>query len=102
MAHVGNRRRGPSRGLTFGLADLRDSLAGITSFPVSWPVVFLLIVAEEREEISRGIAAGLSARTIAGRISRPSSTVSTCPGHKNSNESGYHVDGLVTSVGGLA
>ena len=31
---------------------------------------------EEREEISRGIAAGLSARTIAGRISRSSSTVS--------------------------
>jgi IS30 family transposase len=31
---------------------------------------------EEREEISRGIAAGLSARTIAGRTSRPSSTVS--------------------------
>src|SRR6202008_3407720 len=30
----------------------------------------------EREEISRGIAAGLSARTIAGRIDRPSSTVS--------------------------
>jgi IS30 family transposase len=30
----------------------------------------------EREEISRGIAAGLSARTIAGRIGRPSSTVS--------------------------
>ena len=31
---------------------------------------------DEREEISRGIAAGLSARTIAGRIDRPSSTVS--------------------------
>ena len=31
---------------------------------------------EEREEISRGIAAGLSARTIARRIDRPSSTVS--------------------------
>ena len=31
---------------------------------------------DEREEISRGIAAGLSARAIAGRISRPSSTVS--------------------------
>ena len=31
---------------------------------------------DEREEISRGIAAGLSARTIAGRINRPSSTVS--------------------------
>jgi IS30 family transposase len=31
---------------------------------------------EEREEISRGIAAGLSARVIAGRIDRPSSTVS--------------------------
>jgi IS30 family transposase len=30
----------------------------------------------DREEISRGIAAGLSARTIAGRIDRPSSTVS--------------------------
>ena len=30
----------------------------------------------EREEISRGIAAGLSARSIAGRIGRPSSTVS--------------------------
>ena len=30
----------------------------------------------EREEISRGIAAGLSARSIAGRIERPSSTVS--------------------------
>jgi Helix-turn-helix domain len=30
----------------------------------------------EREEISRGIAAGLSARSIAGRIDRPSSTVS--------------------------
>ena len=30
----------------------------------------------EREEISRGIAAGLSARTIARRINRPSSTVS--------------------------
>jgi len=30
----------------------------------------------EREEISRGIAAGLSARTIARRIDRPSSTVS--------------------------
>jgi hypothetical protein len=31
---------------------------------------------EEREEISRGVAAGLSARMIAGRIDRPSSTVS--------------------------
>ena len=31
---------------------------------------------DEREEISRGIAAGLSARTIARRINRPSSTVS--------------------------
>ena len=31
---------------------------------------------DEREEISRGIAAGLSARAIAGRIDRPSSTVS--------------------------
>jgi IS30 family transposase len=31
---------------------------------------------EEREEISRGIAAGLSARMIAERIDRPSSTVS--------------------------
>jgi IS30 family transposase len=31
---------------------------------------------DEREEISRGIAAGLSARAIAGRINRPSSTVS--------------------------
>src|ERR1700738_35957 len=31
---------------------------------------------DDREEISRGIAAGLSARTIAGRINRPSSTVS--------------------------
>ena len=30
----------------------------------------------EREEISRGIAAGLTARTIASRIGRPSSTVS--------------------------
>lgn len=30
----------------------------------------------EREEISRGIAAGLSARSIAGRIGRSSSTVS--------------------------
>ena len=30
----------------------------------------------EREEISRGIAAGLSARSIAGRLDRPSSTVS--------------------------
>jgi IS30 family transposase len=31
---------------------------------------------EEREEISRGMAAGLSARAIAGCINRPSSTVS--------------------------
>ena len=31
---------------------------------------------DEREEISRGIAAGLSARAIAGCISRPASTVS--------------------------
>jgi IS30 family transposase len=31
---------------------------------------------DEREEISRGIAAGVSARAIAGRINRPSSTVS--------------------------
>src|ERR1700682_4407628 len=30
----------------------------------------------EREEISGGIAAGLSARSIAGRINRPSSTIS--------------------------
>jgi IS30 family transposase len=30
----------------------------------------------EREEISRGIAAGLTARSIAGRIGRPSSTLS--------------------------
>jgi hypothetical protein len=30
----------------------------------------------DREEISRGIAAGLSARSIAGRIDRPSSTIS--------------------------
>src|ERR1700694_5123672 len=30
----------------------------------------------DREEISRGIAAGLSARSIAGRVDRPSSTVS--------------------------
>jgi len=30
----------------------------------------------EREEISRGIAAGVTARSIAARIGRPSSTVS--------------------------
>ena len=34
------------------------------------------LVLVEREEISRGIAAGLTARTIAGLIGRPSSAVS--------------------------
>lgn len=36
----------------------------------------LSLTREEREEISRGIAAGLSLRTIAARIKRPPSTVS--------------------------
>ena len=42
----------------------------------------------EREEISRGIAAGLSARSIAGRIGRPSSTVSREIG-RNGGRGGY-------------
>jgi len=42
----------------------------------------------EREEISRGIAAGLSARSIAGRIGRPSSTVSREIG-RNGGRDGY-------------
>src|SRR5262249_7145932 len=42
----------------------------------------------EREEIWRGIAAGLSARSIAGRIGRPSSTVSREIG-RNGGRDGY-------------
>ena len=52
---------------------LRES-GGIPPIPRKRRVGHLTLV--EREEISRGIAAGLSARAIAGRIDRPSSTVS--------------------------
>jgi Helix-turn-helix domain len=52
---------------------LRES-GGIPPIPRRRRVGHLSLV--EREEISRGIAAGLSGRTIAGRIDRPSSTVS--------------------------
>src|SRR6201993_1032292 len=52
---------------------LRES-GGIPPIPRQRRVGHLTLV--EREEISRGIAAGLSARTIAGRMNRPSSTVS--------------------------
>ncbi|HEY2199244.1 MAG TPA: helix-turn-helix domain-containing protein [Mycobacterium sp.] len=52
---------------------LRES-GGMPPTPRRRRVGHLTLV--EREEISRGIAAGLSARTIAGRIDRPSSTVS--------------------------
>ena len=52
---------------------LRES-GGIPPIPRRRRLGHLTLV--EREEISRGIAAGLSARTIAGRIDRPSSTVS--------------------------
>jgi Helix-turn-helix domain len=53
---------------------LRQS-GGIPPVPRRRRASHLAVV--EREEISRGIAAGLTARTIAGRIGRPSSTVST-------------------------
>ena len=52
---------------------LRQS-GGIPPIPRQRRADHLTLV--EREEISRGIAAGLSARSIAGRIDRPSSTVS--------------------------
>ena len=52
---------------------LRES-GGIPPIPRRRRVGHLTLV--EREEISRGIAAGLSGRTIAERIDRPSSTVS--------------------------
>src|SRR5580693_5223514 len=52
---------------------LRQS-GGIPPVPRQRRATHLALV--EREEISRGIAAGLTARTIAGRIGRPSSTVS--------------------------
>jgi IS30 family transposase len=52
---------------------LRQS-GGIPPVPRQRRASHLALV--EREEISRGIAAGLTARTIAGRIGRPSSTVS--------------------------
>src|SRR6201997_464637 len=50
---------------------LRQS-GGIAPVPRQRRASHLTLV--EREEISRGIAAGLSARSIAGRIGRPSST----------------------------
>ena len=52
---------------------LRES-GGMPPIPRRRRVGHLSLV--EREEISRGVAAGLSARMIAGRIDRPSSTVS--------------------------
>jgi IS30 family transposase len=52
-----------------GFGDFSVSLAGSRRFLDSAGPV-------EREEISRGIAAGLAAWSIAGRIDRPSSTVS--------------------------
>jgi len=52
---------------------LRQS-GGITPIPRQRRADHLTLV--EREEISRGIATGLSARVIARRIDRPSSTVS--------------------------
>jgi IS30 family transposase len=52
---------------------LRES-GGMPPIPRRRKVGHLTV--EEREEISRGIAAGLSARVIAGCINRPSSTVS--------------------------
>ena len=52
---------------------LRES-GGIPPIPRRRRADHLTLV--EREEISRGIAAGLSARAIAGRMGRPSSTVS--------------------------
>jgi IS30 family transposase len=52
---------------------LRES-GGIPTIPRQRRAGHLTLV--EREEISRGVAAGLSARAIAGRIDRPSSTVS--------------------------
>ena len=52
---------------------LRES-GGIPPIPRRRRLGHLTLV--EREEISRGIAAGLSARAIAGCISRPASTVS--------------------------
>jgi IS30 family transposase len=52
---------------------LRQS-GGIPPVPRQRRASHLTLV--EREEISRGIAAGLTARSIAGRIGRPSSTVS--------------------------
>jgi IS30 family transposase len=52
---------------------LRES-GGIPPVPRRRRVGHLSV--DEREEISRGIAAGLSGRTIAQRIGRPSSTVS--------------------------
>src|SRR5580698_9112026 len=52
---------------------LRDS-GGMPPIPRRRRVGHLFL--DEREEISRGIAAGLSARAIAGGINRPSSTVS--------------------------
>jgi Helix-turn-helix domain len=57
---------------------LRES-GGIPPIPRQRRVGHLTLV--EREEISRGIAAGLSARMIAGRINRPSSTciAGDCP-----------------------
>ena len=52
---------------------LRES-GGMPPIPRRRRVGYLSL--DEREEISRGIAAGLSARAIARRINRPSSTVS--------------------------
>ena len=52
---------------------LRES-GGIAPIPRRRRFGHLSLV--EREEISRGVAAGLSARAIARRINRPSSTVS--------------------------
>jgi len=64
---------------------LRQS-GGIPPVPCRRRAEHLSLV--EREEISRGIAAGLSARSIAGRIGRPSSTVSREIG-RNGGREGY-------------
>lgn len=58
-------------GSIFGVLRLRGGIE-----PIGRKRSRLAISRDDREEISRGIAAGLSIRSIASRISRPPSTVS--------------------------
>src|SRR5271166_4179424 len=71
---ITNRQRHPTR--TGGPPRGTDRLITQSKNHTTTPYTTSLDLTVEREEISRGIAAGLTARTIAGRIGRPSSTVS--------------------------